>query len=548
MKNAEMENPAGGPGNPQGNSLQASLQDKIDTEKSTGIYRKLSEILGFSLIPLKGKVPDAGKEWQKWCENKRPFNSDEFHSRNAGVCCGPASGVIVLDEDDVKAFEVLAITNGWELPETFTVSTGNGVHLYYLYPNDGQEYGCKSLKHPVFPKHTIFDIKGKGGQVVAPGSIHPDTGTSYNISKNIEIAGAPKWLLDVINSRLEINNDSLRCVPPSKVSEKIIQSMDGVGDFTKELIIRGRINSDRSSAGMSVLKSLLGAGVHESIVFYIFDNYPIGEKYRQKGNSKHKWLMDEIRRAKEHNQQNQDDKLKKPDPNAPWEKLVSLLKEGPPPMPPNIFPGIVGEMVKAVSAATETPIELSIGMGLAVLATAVHNKYVVVVKPGYSEPLQIWTVTALESGNRKSAVQAKMVKPIVEWEAEQAIRYKPMIDAICEENKAKEARIEKLRKEYAKENDPVEADKILKEISEIRESIELELVAPRVWAQDVTPEHLGAEPLELQPRARVQERGRRHLRHPPTRHHDSSRPGGHAPRFRWDRPCRPSRPRSTGRP
>jgi hypothetical protein len=85
-----------------------------------------------------------------------------------------------------------------------------------------------------------------------------------------------------------------------------------------------------------------------------------------------------------------------------------------------------------------------------------------------------------------------MVKPIVEWEAEQAIRYKPMIDAICEENKAKEARIEKLRKEYAKENDSVEADKILKEISEIRESIELELVAPRVWAQDVTPEHLGA--------------------------------------------------------
>ncbi|MCU0599051.1 MAG: bifunctional DNA primase/polymerase, partial [Desulfobacterales bacterium] len=158
MKNAEMENPAGGPGNPQGKILHTSLQYKIDNEKSLETYRKLSERRGFSLIPLKGKVPDAGMEWQKWCEKKRLFNSDEFHGRNAGVCCGPASGVIVLDEDDVKAFEVLAITNGWELPETFTVSTGNGVHLYYLYPNDGQEYGCKSLKHPVFPKHTIFDI------------------------------------------------------------------------------------------------------------------------------------------------------------------------------------------------------------------------------------------------------------------------------------------------------------------------------------------------------------------------------------------------------
>lgn len=487
-----MENPAGGPGNPKRNKLNTELQYENEKDKSIEIFKSLSEERGFSLIPLDGKVPKAGYNWQQWCERKRPFNPHEYRGKNAGVCCGPASRVIVLDKDDIHATAKLLSANGWDEPESLKIVTGTGFHLYFQYPDDGQDYGCKSIKHPVFPGHTIFDIKSKGGQVVAPGSIHPDTGKPYKILKDLPIAAAPKWLLDIIHNRAEINFDTLQSIPPSKVSEKILKSMVGITDSTKELILKGHIDQDRSRAGMSVLKALVGAGIHENIIFYIFDNYQIGEKYREKGNSKLNWLTDEIRRAREHNQQSHDNKNGTPDPDEPWEKPIPLSEVEPPPMPSDILPGILGEMTRAVSEATETPIELSIGLILAVIASTVHNKYKVVVKPDYSEPLQIWTVSALESGNRKSAVQTKMVKPLIEWESEQAIRYKPMIDAICEENKAKEARIEKLRKEYAKENDPAEADRILKEIATIKESIEQELVSPRVWAQDVTPEHLGA--------------------------------------------------------
>ncbi|MBD3337822.1 MAG: AAA family ATPase, partial [Candidatus Lokiarchaeota archaeon] len=42
-----------------------------------------------------------------------------------------------------------------------------------------------------------FDIRGLGGQVVAPGSIHPDNGECYEILNNEDIAPAPSWLLEL---------------------------------------------------------------------------------------------------------------------------------------------------------------------------------------------------------------------------------------------------------------------------------------------------------------------------------------------------------------
>lgn len=164
-----------------------------ETQADVSLFSELSK--RFSLIPLNGKNPSVnGKNWTDACLNKRPFNPNEFRGRNAGVCCGPASGVIVLDVDDPHCFKALSTENSFELPETFTVKTGSGYHLYFKYPDDGKEYGCKSFKHPIFTKATIFDVKGIGGQVVAPGSIHPETGKPYTIEKDLPIADAPDWL------------------------------------------------------------------------------------------------------------------------------------------------------------------------------------------------------------------------------------------------------------------------------------------------------------------------------------------------------------------
>ena len=155
----------------------------------------------WSVIPLKPgqKRPEESK-WQEWCSTKRPFRRADFQGRNAGIACGPASGVLVLDLDDLDAFNVLAEVHQLEIPDTYTVRTGSGKpHFYFKYPDDGQEYGNLTVKHPMRSKHTVFDMRGLGGQVVAAGSIHPDTGRPYIIERNLAVVSVPAWILKLYN-------------------------------------------------------------------------------------------------------------------------------------------------------------------------------------------------------------------------------------------------------------------------------------------------------------------------------------------------------------
>ena len=71
----------------------------------------------------------------------------------------------------VKIFKKLCAERSWVLPNTFTVVTGSGKpHFYFQYPEDGKSYGNKAFKKNGSEK-SVFDIRGTGGQVVAPGSI-----------------------------------------------------------------------------------------------------------------------------------------------------------------------------------------------------------------------------------------------------------------------------------------------------------------------------------------------------------------------------------------
>jgi hypothetical protein len=66
---------------------------------------------------------------------------------------------------------------------------------------------------------------------------------------------------------------------------------------TKKLIREGEKQGSRSEAIMSVVDALVGVGISEDAIFEIFEEYPIGEKYREKGSSKKQWLKREIGKA-----------------------------------------------------------------------------------------------------------------------------------------------------------------------------------------------------------------------------------------------------------
>lgn len=294
----------------------------IDTDKRIEIFERLSD--RFSLIPVEGKAPFE-KDWTQWCDEKRKFKREDFTGKNAGITCGRASGILVLDVDEPDLFQLECIKNHWTLPETFTVKTGGGgEHYYYEYPDDGSEYRNKSysVKNPDDgSKVHIFDFRGNGGQVVAPGSIHPETGIHYEKMNDLPIAPAVQWMLDFCREEPFVEN--LHTVPVESDNGKLNIPKD-----ITELINNGVPKGKRSETQWHSLIRLISEGFSDNTIFDIWDTKAIGAKYREKGNSKRRWLQSEIDKARKYVDKHRKDTVK-PLTQQKTDKSISVLETLP---------------------------------------------------------------------------------------------------------------------------------------------------------------------------------------------------------------------------
>ena len=98
--------------------------------------------------------------------------------------------MFVLDCDTEEAYQDVAARG---LPVTMTVKTARGYHLYFAYP-DGLAIGNRTGLLPG------CDIRGDGGYVVAPPSLHP-SGIHYKWIHDVAPAAAPGWLLDLLTMK-----------------------------------------------------------------------------------------------------------------------------------------------------------------------------------------------------------------------------------------------------------------------------------------------------------------------------------------------------------
>lgn len=119
---------------------------------------------------------------------------------NVAIATGPASAVWVLDidgEQGERTLRQLEAEHG-ALPATVEAITGGGGrHLFWRWPA-GAEIRNSQLRADL----PGIDIRGDGGFVVAPPSIHP-SGRAYAWSVNSasEFAEAPEWLIDIVARR-----------------------------------------------------------------------------------------------------------------------------------------------------------------------------------------------------------------------------------------------------------------------------------------------------------------------------------------------------------
>lgn len=158
---------------------------------------------------------------------------------------------------------------------------------------------------------------------------------------------------------------------------------------------------------------------------------------------------------------------------------------------PDLLPGFLGDFCKAVALTTQTPAGMAVMYALAVVATCLQKRFE--VSPyhgGHQETLSLWTVTALDPGNRKTAVKNALTEPLAEWERDQGEAHREEITRKNSERAVYLKRQEKLREKAAKADDPVERAALIKDLAETTRETPEEVFLPRLFTGDVTPERL----------------------------------------------------------
>ncbi|MFH1494115.1 MAG: YfjI family protein [Pseudomonadota bacterium] len=162
-------------------------------------------------------------------------------------------------------------------------------------------------------------------------------------------------------------------------------------------------------------------------------------------------------------------------------------------IPASILPTWAGAMAQAVAESTQTSPTLAVMLTVSILATVLQRRYE--VKPygeddDYSEPLAVWTLTGLGSGNRKTAVINSLAAPLVYWEKLERDRMRSEIARVTAARAVGKKRIEKLLKDASNADNDDSRARIQEQIQKEEEAMPAEVRAPRLYTGDCTAERL----------------------------------------------------------
>jgi hypothetical protein len=184
---------------------------------------------------------------------------------NYGVGCGP-SNITVVDCDhglnNLEEFEAWRVKHGF--PTTFTVRTGRRLNKTTGAPEYGvQMYYSGAVKTCGFDIGGVTgELKGLGGYVCGPGSIHPDSGEKYAIIKDVPVVSLPEGLVEHAKE---------------KGGEKLIFKSKAQGG---ELIKEGnRWIHLQQAAGRLRNAGLSRSGILSGLKDFLVENCELGESY-----------------------------------------------------------------------------------------------------------------------------------------------------------------------------------------------------------------------------------------------------------------------------
>lgn len=180
-------------------SKQGPIGDHSSVHQAALAYLRL----GWSVIPIRPRDKRPMVRWQRYQSVRADARQledwfERWPDANLGVVTGAVSGLLVLDIDPTHegdhSLERLEQSHG-RLPRTVEATTGGGGrHLYFAHPGG-------LLRNRVGLANGI-DVRGDGGYVVAPPSVHPN-GRHYSWRTgqgpdDVGTAALPDWLLELL--------------------------------------------------------------------------------------------------------------------------------------------------------------------------------------------------------------------------------------------------------------------------------------------------------------------------------------------------------------
>ena len=267
-----------------------------------------------------------------------------------------------------------------------------------------------------------------------------------------------------------------------------------------------RLASDGKATGIPTLAGLLDERIVTKLVEWLgvadtpslvilpgdsgYSGYSAGTPSRMRAHAR--------ARASQNSQNSQNEEDDDPEGfNSPqvdikeWGEPLPFLAVDVPAFPLGALPSWLGAFVGQLATALQVPADVPAMVALAALSTACAKRIKVLVRDGWEEPVNLYTVVALPPGERKTAVYQTIVEPIFERQSELAKQSGSQIAEAESRRKVIEVTLGRLQQEAAKAEGRVRDAKIA-DAAEVARDLAATVVpsAPRLLAEDSTPERL----------------------------------------------------------
>lgn len=171
-----------------------------------------------------------------------------------------------------------------------------------------------------------------------------------------------------------------------------------------------------------------------------------------------------------------------------WGPLISLYHAELPVFPLEMYPDWLRDFCEAITETMQTPPDLAGMLALSIVSTACARLFVVEARPGWLEPINVYTVTSLPPGSRKSPVFRAMTAPLVAFEQDLLTQAQDAIMRATNERDILQQQLEGAKREAAKRSDDMARERV-DELTDQLKELDMPSV-PKLIVDDITPEAL----------------------------------------------------------